>query len=86
MNDSPLSPLPIDGRAAFAKSLLKVSVEVDAAELQLKREIQQAAEVGDIARVADIIAAWISEPVVEVLSRDMPVAASDSAPTEPRMP
>lgn len=86
MNDSPLSSVQIDGRAAFARSLLKVAAEVEAEELRLKSEIQQAAAAGDSTRVADIIARWMTRPVVEVLAGYMPASFAAPATTEPPMP
>ena len=53
---------------AFAKVVLAIADEVEAAEASLKRQILAAAENGDCARIISILNRWLETPPTEVLS------------------
>jgi hypothetical protein len=62
--------------APFARALLEVAAEVEAAELQIKQEVLGAARAGDCARIVEIVEALLTEPPVEVLSKTLPSSGS----------
>lgn len=54
--------------AAFARSVMSVAAQVEAAESKIKAEILRAAAAGDNARITDLVTRWINGPTVEVLA------------------
>lgn len=54
--------------SAFARSVLNVAAEVDAAETRIKQAILDAANEGDAPRVVEIVTRWQQVPATEVLA------------------
>ncbi|CAG0989400.1 hypothetical protein PHYC_02203 [Phycisphaerales bacterium] len=54
--------------AVSARALLSLAAEVEAAEAAIKQAVLDAAEVGDLAAVRDIVRRWQTRPASEVLS------------------
>lgn len=54
--------------AAYARALLDIAAEVEAAEARIKAELLRAAAAGDCQRVADIVLRWMKSPATEVLA------------------
>jgi hypothetical protein len=56
----------------FARQVLDVAAQVEAAENNIKDALMAAARAGDTARVIEILTRWKSLPACEVLSRGTP--------------
>jgi hypothetical protein len=63
-------PAQTDPPDAFARTVLSVAAEVEAAESAIKQTILEAARAGDTASIINIITRWMSTPAIEVLSKN----------------
>ncbi len=63
----PQSPNAPDDSGAYARAVLDIAAEVEAAETRIKAEILKAAAAGDCPRVTDIVTRWMNGPATEVL-------------------
>lgn len=53
---------------AYARTVLDVAAEVEAAETNIKHAILAAAQAGDCARVAEIVTRWLDTPPTQLLA------------------
>ena len=63
-----IDPVPSGSGSQFARSVLNIAAEVEAAENEIKNEILRAARVGDTAAVITIVTRWQTLPATEVLA------------------
>jgi hypothetical protein len=58
----------------FARTVLDMAAQVEAAEMGIKFEVLKAAEAGDMNRIIRIMTDWVNQPAVDVLkkSKDTP--------------
>lgn len=70
-----MTPLPHrQQRDDFARTVLDIAAQVEAAEAQLKDLLIDAAKSGDMDRVVALVTAWKSCPAEEVLAHNGPTS------------
>lgn len=58
----------------LARSLLAVAAELEATEQAIKRELLEAARIGDCGRIVSLVTRWLDGPAGDVLDQSPPAS------------